>query len=149
SHPISILVNGDRNIENNEDFFVNLSGLSDNFNNRLLIENSPAKATIFDDDNIPANKSIIISASNGSEDGTPASFKFSFPPQVVSDAATTILYSLTGSALCNIDYNGAPSGSVIIPAGSNNVVLTLPIENDNIVEGRETIRLITGEVINN
>lgn len=148
SYPITILVNGDRNIEQTEDFFVNLLGLTDTFNNRLSVIGAPARGIILDDDNIAANKNIMITALNGSEDGTDVRFRFSFPPQVVSDVATSIPYALTGTATNN-DYTGALTGTVTIPAGQNNVVLSLPVVNDEIIEGKETLILTTGAVINN
>ncbi|WP_168199430.1 Calx-beta domain-containing protein [Pedobacter aquae] len=148
SYPVTVLVNGDRNIEQTEDFFVNLLGLTDNFNNRLKVAGSPARGIILDDDNIPANRSIMITALNGSEDGTAVRFRFSFPPQVVSDVATTIPYALTGTATTN-DYTGALAGTVTIPAGQNNVLLSLPVVNDEIIEGKETLILTAGAVINN
>jgi hypothetical protein len=148
SYPITILVNGDRNIEQTEDFFLNLIGLSDNFNNRLKLAGLPARGVILDDDNIPANRNIMITALNGSESGTDVRFRFSFPPQVVSDVATTIPYALTGTAIA-ADFTGALAGTVTIPAGQNSVLLSLPVVNDEIIEGKETLILTSGAVINN
>jgi len=150
SKTITIFANGDRNIEANENFFVNLHDLSKNFNGLLTIENSPAEAIILDDDNNPANKSITVTRTNGSEvDLSPVTFTFSFPPGVVSDAITTIPYSLSGTATGNgVDYEGIVSGNIAIPAGENSITLTLPVKTDAITEGPEIVKLTTGEVIN-
>jgi hypothetical protein len=147
---ITIFANGDRNIEANENFFVNLHSLSKNFNGLLTIENSTAEAIILDDDNNPANKSITITKTNGSEvDLSPVTFTFSFPAGVVSDAITTIPYSLSGAAEGNgVDYDGVIFGNIAIPAGENSITLTLPVKTDAITEGTEIVKLTTGEVTN-
>ncbi len=146
---ITIYVNGDKNIESNENFFVRLHDLSKTFNGLLSIERSPAEAIILDDDNNPANKTITITKTNGSEAGTPVTFTFSFPPGVVSDTETIIPYSLSGSAIGNgVDYDGVISGEMIILPGHNSVTLTLPVKTDHITEGTETVKLTTGEVLN-
>src|SRR5690606_34075288 len=82
----------------------------------------------------------------------PASFTFSLPAGVSLDEETRINYSLDGSAKGNnevvYDYEGAISSYVTIPAGSNSIVLTLPVYDDDIVEETETIRLTTGQIEN-
>ncbi|MFD1628844.1 Calx-beta domain-containing protein [Pseudopedobacter beijingensis] len=146
---IIILVNGDKKIEGDEDFFVQLSGLSNDFNKRLIIEIDKARGIIIDDDNIEANKIIHITKTDGAEKGDDVVFTFSFPQNVVSDYPTRIPYALSGVAKgAGIDYIGDISGEVIIPAGENKVTLRLPVIDDEIVEGTEVIELTTGNVIN-
>jgi hypothetical protein len=154
-HQISIDIKGDRKVEGTEDLLVRLFNLTDDFNDRLTIKNSPAKIIIEDDDNIEVNKFITITKQDGEEkpDGSrPASFTFSLPAGVSLDEETRINYSLDGSAKGNnevvYDYEGAISSYVTIPAGSNSIVLTLPVYDDDIVEETETIRLTTGQIEN-
>lgn len=146
---IIILVNGDKKIEGDEDFFVQLFGLSENFNNRLIIEVDKAEGIIIDDDNIEANKVIHITKTDGAEGGEDVVFTFSFPQNIVSDYPTKIPYALSGIAQgAGKDYIGAISGEVIIPAGANSITLRLPVVDDDIVEGTEVIELKTGNVVN-
>lgn len=146
---IVVLVNGDKKIEGDEDFFVQLSGLSNDFNKRLIIEIDKARGIIIDDDNIEANKIIHITKTDGAERGDDVVFTFSFPQNVVSDYPTRIPYALSGVAKgAGIDYIGDISGEVIIPVGKNSATLRLPVVDDDIVEGTEVIELTTGNVIN-
>jgi len=150
SKEITILVKGDKKIEGDEDFFVELYNLSNNFGNRLVIETSKATGVIIDDDNIEANKIIHITKADGAEDGDDVVFTFSLPPNVVSDYATRIPYALSGGKAIGggVDYIGDISGEVIIPAGANSISLRLPVVDDDIVEGPEIVELKTGNVIN-
>ncbi|TZF81845.1 tandem-95 repeat protein [Pedobacter sp. BS3] len=149
SHKIFVDIKGDTKIESEEFFEVLLTALSDNFNGRLSIVGSPARGIIEDDDNIAANKQITITKTDGSEDGANAVFTFSFPPGVTSDAQTDITYSLGGTATGRgTDYNGEISGVVTIPAGNNSQQLILPVKDDAIVEGDETVVLAAGQVSN-
>lgn len=150
SHKISVSIKGDTKIEANEFFEVVLSGLSDSFNGHLSISGSPAQCIIEDDDNIAVNKQITISKTDGSEDGADAVFTFSFPSGVSSNAPTDIPYALGGTASGNgTDYTGAISGTVTIPAGKNSIQLVLPVNDDSITEGDESLVLASGQVSNN
>lgn len=139
---VTITINGDTNIEADEVYNVNLSGLSNNFNNRLQVPVITAVGRILNDD----GGDITITTNNGAEGGSPGSFTFSFPPGVTSNQATEISYSLTGTSNLTQDYtnshiNGATSGTITIPINTNSVTLTLPVVDDQVVEGTETVFL--------
>ncbi len=146
--PVTVIVNGDKKIENNESFSVILSNLSQTFGGRLIIAGSPAGATIVDDDNIASNRLISITKTNGTEGGASASFSFNFPPSVSADAPTTVSYTLSGVALSGSDYTGSVTGSVAISPGLNSSSLILPVVDDSIIEDSETLTLTTGSVTN-
>jgi gliding motility-associated-like protein len=50
----------------------------------------------------------------------------------------SVAFTRTGTATNLVDYSGIP-GSVVIPAGQQSVTLTIPITNDGIIEGDETV----------
>ena len=145
---ISVPVKGDLKIEEDEDFTVELSNLSNDFDGRLII-NESASGLIKDDDNTLANKKITISKVDGAEGSRDASFKFSFPSGITADEFTTIPYVLTGTAICGgEDYSAPSTGSVVIPAGENSVILALPVVDDGVVENTETVILTAGVPVN-
>ena len=141
---VNVLVKGDRLIESDENFSLFLTGLSDNFNNKVTIAAASATATITNDD----TGVLQITSVNGSENGPNAGvFKFSFDNDVRSDKPTTISYTSNGTALAGrVDYDGVTSGSVTIPAYENNFTLQLPVIDDAIIEDSETISITTGTI---
>ncbi|WP_438479063.1 DUF1800 family protein [Oleiharenicola lentus] len=60
--------------------------------------------------------------------------------------AITVNFTLAGTATGGVDYSLPTTTSVTIPAGVDEAVITLPILNDALTEGAETItvQLITG-----
>ncbi|WP_207429085.1 Calx-beta domain-containing protein [Pedobacter sp. SYSU D00535] len=146
---ISVPVNGDLKIEDDENLKLELSGLSTDFNSSLLLSSSSAIGTIIDDDNTAANRKITITTVNGAEGGANASIKFSFPPGVSTDGTTSIPYNLGGTAsAAGIDYDIPATGTVTINPGENNVTLPLVITDDSLLEGAETATVNTGLISN-
>src|SRR5690606_9588794 len=82
---------------------------------------------------------ITITKTDGEEGVGPVRFKFSFPENVFSDEPTKIDYSLSGSAIANLDYNGNATGTIEILPYQNSVELVLPVVDDNFIEGTETV----------
>src|SRR5690606_11260734 len=77
------------------------------------------------------------------EQGTvPVTFTFSFENGRTSDQPTVIAYKLGGTALSGgVDYTDNLGGSITIPAGQPSATLILPVNDDDTVEGDETIRI--------
>lgn len=136
SKTISVLVKGDRKMEDDEAFSLALGALSGTFGNRLKIQGSPVSGTIKNDDSAVITV-FKIDGTEGLEDGR---FIFSFPEGVSSDAATTINYRLDGTAT-SADYNAAPISSVVIPAGATSATLVLPVIDDSVLEEPESVRI--------
>ncbi|WP_165503654.1 Calx-beta domain-containing protein, partial [Pedobacter hiemivivus] len=147
---IIVKVNGDQKIEGNETLILTLGTPSNTFGNFLAVQNSPATGTITDDDNIPANKIITITKANGYElVGPDASFTFSLPNGVSVESDTEISYTLTGNAIGGaVDYIGATSGTIRILAGQNSATLNLPVVDDVLLEGDETVIVTVNGVSN-
>ncbi|MEP2718088.1 Ig-like domain-containing protein [Pseudophaeobacter sp.] len=59
---------------------------------------------------------------------------------LVSGQDSVISYTMSGTATSGVDYT-APSGSVTIPAGSTSVTVDLPVLEDGLIEGSETVIL--------
>ena len=71
----------------------------------------------------------------GSDSGT---FKITRTGSTTS--SLTVKYSIAGGATNGVDYNTL-SGSVVIPAGSSSVSLTVTPKDDTLVEGTESVVL--------
>lgn len=147
-HSIPVIVNGDKKIERDETFNMVLNP-STTFGGRLSLVGLPAIGKIRDDDNIPANKKITITKMDGMEGLYNGSFTFSFPAGITTDAATTIPFILGGTAFRDLDYLVLSSNPIVIPPGVNNYILPIPVIDDAIMEGTETLQLITGGIGNN
>ena len=52
-----------------------------------------------------------------------------------------VTYTLAGTATVNADYTNTQAGTVIIQEGQNSATVTLPVIDDNDIEGTETIDL--------
>ncbi|TCC88426.1 Calx-beta domain-containing protein, partial [Pedobacter hiemivivus] len=147
THAISVTVKGDQKIERDETFNMILN-LSDTFGGRLNLIGSPAVGKILDDDNIPANKKITITTTDGMEGIYNGSYTFSFPTGITFDSPTTIPFILGGTAFKNQDYIAMFSSPIVIPAGVNSLKLPVPVIDDDIMEGAETLQMITAGVVN-
>ncbi|MBO9155429.1 Calx-beta domain-containing protein [Chitinophaga sp. GCM10012297] len=104
-----------------------------------------ATVNITDDENTPAN--LVLNVTKGSDAAEPAtnsSFTISLPGTVVSPEDITVNYTIGGTATDGTDYS-ALGGSIVIPAGRNNITVPLTVTDDQLIEGDETIILtITG-----
>ncbi|WP_186774429.1 Calx-beta domain-containing protein [Chitinophaga pinensis] len=98
-----------------------------------------------DDDNIPANRVISITPANdGSEPSTDAAFTISLPAGITAALPITVNFSVSGTATSGLDYTSLGT-STIIPANQNSVTLTVPVLDDQIIEGTESVTVaITG-----
>ncbi|WP_256012535.1 Calx-beta domain-containing protein [Desertivirga xinjiangensis] len=151
THTISVTVNGDKKIERDETFTLELSNLTESFGGRLVLSGSPSTATILDDDNIPANKKITVTRDDAAEGEYDGKFTFSFPAGVSSDVQTTIPFKLNGTAKgAGLDYQAMPSATVItIPAGETSASITIPVMDDAVIEETETVILVPETITNN
>ena len=68
----------------------------------------------------------------------PGEFTISLDP--ITDAATTIVYSVAGTATEGEDYDPLP-GTLLIPAGATSATIPLSVKNDRLKEGPESVVL--------
>lgn len=95
--------------------------------------------------NIPmtqcATNAVNLTAStDGAEanGGAPTDVTFTVTQDRLSTQDTVVSLALTGTATAGADYT-APAATVTIPAGATTATVTVPVLEDNIVEGTETV----------
>jgi gliding motility-associated-like protein len=141
-----VTVNNDQVIEGTETVTVTLNGgTSTSFAFTASATNGNATIDLTDDDNIPANLVLhVAKGGDASEPGTNGSFTVSLPAGFTSSRDITASYTISGTATSGADYT-ALTNTVIIPAGDNSVPVPVPVVNDDLIEGVETvIATITG-----
>ncbi len=103
-----------------------------------LAVDSTATVNITDAGGFPmvhvATPSFAVTENNYSQVG------FSITRTGSTTSALTVNYALTGSAVSGVDY-AAPTGSVVIPAGSTSAGVSIVPYLDSVLEGTETITL--------
>ncbi|NVK21128.1 MAG: hypothetical protein HWD86_01295, partial [Kangiellaceae bacterium] len=137
STTISVTVNGDLTVESDEAFSVNLSNPSAN----ATITTAAGTGTIENDD---SSQVSIAATTNGDEAG-PIDGQFTVSLTNPSDTDTVIAYSVGGTATSGTDYT-ALSGTVTILAGSTSATINVPVIDDTIVEGTETVEISLSSV---
>ncbi len=81
---------------------------------------------------------------NASEGTTVVNGEFTFALTNPSSAATTVTYTVTGTAINGTDYTTI-TNTINIPAGATSVTLPINVINDTIFEGAENVIVtITG-----
>jgi hypothetical protein len=86
----------------------------------------------------------LANTTDGSEAG-PTNGVMTVTQSLISPTNTVIAYTVTGTATSGSDYT-ALSGTVTIPAGSTTATISIPIIDDAIVEGNETIILTLSSI---
>ncbi len=124
-------------LEDIESVTVTLLGTSDADVTVNSLQNV-ATVTINDDDSatvgITANDAVAA-------EGAPLNHgQFTITLSTASDQATTINYSIAGTAIGGDDYS-ALSGVAVIAAGETSIVIDVLVNNDLLLEGSETVWL--------
>ncbi|WP_158642706.1 Calx-beta domain-containing protein [Chitinophaga japonensis] len=145
---VIIPVTNDMVIEGLEDIVITLlSGSSSDLATFAI--NPTANTTIInieDDDNIPLNRQIhALFVADGGESTGDGSFKLALPGTYTFKEDMTVTYTVSGSAVPGTDYT-ALSGSATLVAGQNSVLVTVPVLNDALIEGDESV-VITPEPV--
>lgn len=135
SKTITVLVNGDTQVENNENFQIVLGNPVG-----AQIQTGTASSTIVNDD-----ASISIAATDASKaegnSGTTV-FTFTITRSGSLEQAKTVDWNVVGSGLNPVDGNDfqfgvLPSGSLLLPAGQSTVTLTVNVRGDLLAEANE------------
>ncbi|WP_167335410.1 Calx-beta domain-containing protein [Pedobacter kyungheensis] len=129
---ITIPVLTDAIVEGTETVMATLTGTN---NPAITVSNTPASLNI--DDNTTATVTVAATA-NGAEAVTPGTFTFTLSNVATTDIQLT--YSVTGTATSGADYTSIGT-TVIIPAGQTTATVTVPVLDDHIAEGNETVIL--------
>ncbi|MFZ2901676.1 MAG: retention module-containing protein, partial [Rhodoferax sp.] len=135
----------DTSFEGDEVFKVEiLNATGGNFESVQVDENaSNIDTTIVDNDQ--PTVSVSVEPASVAEDGTP-NLVYTFTLSNPSAFATTVNYTLSGTAANGTDYTGSTvTGTVTIPAGSTTASVTIDPTGDSTFEGNETVvATITG-----
>ncbi|PRX57757.1 Calx-beta domain-containing protein [Flagellimonas meridianipacifica] len=137
STTITVTVNGDTDVEGDEEFSVVLSGITggtagDDTGLGTITNDDAFVATITANDNTAAEAGIDT-----------GQFTVSLDAVNNTGSAITVNYNVGGTA-ASIDDFAALSGSVNIPNGQDTATITLIPVDDNDVEGNETVILTLG-----
>jgi hypothetical protein len=131
---ITVLVNGDTTFEQNETFFVDLSGAS----NASTLD-AQGQGTITNDDAAPPTPALSItdvSMTEGNAGTTTVNFTVSLSP--TSSGTVTVDYATANSsAIAPSDYQSA-SGTLTFNPGDTTKTITVTINGDTLVEPDET-----------
>lgn len=135
---VSVPIMGDMTVELNENFFVNLSSLS---NPAVTLQDGQGLGTITNDD--AATVSIAANVSQ-SETNTPQTFSVTLSNPV--DAAVTVSVFTAAGTAAPADFALATT-TVTFPANSTTAMdASVAIVNDNIVEDNETYTISIGNL---
>jgi gliding motility-associated-like protein/uncharacterized repeat protein (TIGR01451 family) len=143
---IPVSVQNDALIESAETVIITLSaGTSANYTFPISGTAGSATVQITDDDNIPANRVLSVTAQGSvSEPAINGTFTVALPAGVLAPEDITVNYTMGGTSANVLDYESLP-GTVIIPAGQNSAVINVKAVDDQIMETTETIQLtLTG-----
>jgi gliding motility-associated-like protein len=150
---VPIRVIDDKVIEVTEELKMGLSGTATGgFGFGISVNTIPVTLNITDDDDIPANRIVNVSAvRDGEEGGNSVRFNFSLPTGVISSEVVTINYTITGTAIKNVDYTPLSiahfSGTATISAGTSGGTATVGnIVDDQIIEGTEDVTITINSV---
>lgn len=137
---VPVTVKDDQLIENTETAIMTLGGgTSTSFAFTASTTNGNATVNILDDDNTNLSRVLSITRMNdGAEPATNAAFKIALPKGALPSEDITVNYTVAGTATNGTDYTTL-TGSVIIPAGEDSVVLPVLVINDHVIESTETV----------
>ena len=129
----TVTINDDNIAELAETFTATLSNIS---GVGVLISDATATATIIDND---ASVATVTAGTSGNENG-PVNGSFTVTLSKPSSQATTITYTLAGTAKEGDDYTPVVK-TITIPAGQTTATVTIPVLADDIIEGTENVIL--------
>ena len=138
---ITVPVLDDALVEGTETVAITLTGITAEPGVTLDAGADNASINITDNDSATVS---IGGTTAGNEAGGPVDGVFTVTQTVISDGDTVLTYSVAGTATSGADYT-ALSGTVTIAAGATTATITVPVLDDALVEGTETVALtLTG-----
>ncbi len=127
---VPVTVTDDTILEQPETVIVTLTGVS---NPLLTVNATPATVTITDNDTAVVS---IVATTDASEPATNGLFTLNITNP--STTATTVTYTVTGTATNGTDYVSIPT-TVVIPANATSVTIPVTVSDDLTVEGLENV----------
>jgi hypothetical protein len=126
---IAVAINGDRLVEPNESFFVNLSAPID-----AAIADQQGQGAIVDDDPRVSISDVTMTEGNSG----PTAFAFTVSLSAAYDVPVTVDYATAdGTATAGSDYQAA-SGTLTILVGQTSGTITVTVNGERLGESNET-----------
>lgn len=145
---VPVKVIDDKIVEMTETVRMALSGTSTaGFGFSIAVNAIPVTLNITDDDDIPANRVVNVSAvRDGEEGGNSVRFNFSLPTGVIPSENITINYTVTGTAVKGVDYTPNPGAhfngiATISTSSVGGTAIVANIIDDQIIEGTENVTI--------
>jgi hypothetical protein len=129
-------------VEPTESVIVTLTGIASG-SELVTVDPNNNAATVTIEDNDSAQ--LSLSATGGGNESGPIPGVFTVTQSAVSSTDTVISYTVGGTAIPGSDYT-ALSGTVTISAGQTSAVINVPVIDDAVVEGSETVTLALGNI---
>ncbi|TWU02568.1 Calx-beta domain-containing protein [Stieleria varia] len=141
STTISAAVLDDLIVEGSESLTLTITSLAGD--SALVIDsaNQSASISIDDDDTATAR---VAATQNGAENNN-VNGSFTITLSSPSAQATTIAYTVSGSANAGVDYDSL-SGVITLPAGATTGVISVIVNDDAVVEATENVRVTLNSV---
>lgn len=127
----------DNIVEATESVIVTLTGITSG-SPLVTVDAANDMATVTIEDNDSAT--VSLSATSGGSEAGPTSGVFTVTQSAVSSTDTVISYTVGGTAASGSDYT-ALAGTVAILAGQTSATVSVPVIDDSVVEGTETVTL--------
>ncbi|RZJ99203.1 MAG: tandem-95 repeat protein, partial [Novosphingobium sp.] len=137
---ITIPVLSDVLVEGTETVIATLTAST---NTAVTVNSLPATLNIADN----TTATVTVTASKDGAEPTVAG-EFTFTLSNVSTTDTQITYAVNGTAISGLDYTSIGT-TVTIPAGQTTVKINVPVLEDNIADGNETVILTMAAATNN
>src|SRR5437867_687248 len=134
SATITVPVLDDTLVEGTETVSVTLTGISSGAPQIALGAANSATLSIADDD----TSILSIATARGGNAGGPVSGLFTVSLTQASATDTVITYTVGGTAVSGSDFSPL-SGSLTIPKNQLSVTIPVPVLDDALVEGSETV----------
>uniref|UniRef100_UPI002473766A Calx-beta domain-containing protein n=1 Tax=Pedobacter borealis TaxID=475254 RepID=UPI002473766A len=144
---IPVTVVNDLIVEPTETVVLNITSVSNGTTPTTTASSTPSDLTatvnIADDD---VSTITVAATADGAEPGTPGQFTFRLSK--VSTTDTQVTFSVGGTATSGTDYTSIGT-TVTIRAGQPSATVSVPVLDDNIAEGNETVVLTMIATTNN
>lgn len=136
---VPVTVADDDIIESTETVIATLTGGSSA--NFTFTGTAAATVDITDNDNTPANRTLSITKLNdAAEPASAGRVRIALPADITATEDITVTYTIAGSATADADY-AALTGTALIPAGQNSVMVPVSVIDDQVIEPLETVAL--------
>jgi gliding motility-associated-like protein len=143
---VSVAVSDDQLTEGTETVILSLTGgRSTSIAFTASTTSGSATVNITDDEDTASGRVLSVTkAADGAEPGTNGAFTIGLPSGITASADVTVNFTVAGTATSELDYTPL-TGTVIIPAGQNSVAVPVTVNDDQLIEGNETVVLaLTG-----